>query len=159
MASVSKLSLQPLSNNTIPIHLAALVLLRKSIKGGAWLPQDSERLVFNVLYQPKVLDLLHLVNSRIRDLFQPKTSIFSTRALIWVQFETVHFFSQLIFSLISYFKNALHNLVIELCITLENTSKTSHNYLLKSHADCSYWLFAKTQKNYFIAQESFHYFG
>ena len=40
------------------------------------------------------------------DLFQPKTDLFSTRALIWVHFKTVHYFSQPIFSLFSYFKNA-----------------------------------------------------
>ena len=52
---------------------------------------------------------------RDRDLFHPKTELFSTRALIWVHFKTVHYFSQLIFSLFSYFKNALHNLFIKLC--------------------------------------------
>ena len=41
------------------------------------------------------------------DLFQPKTSSFSTRALIWVHFKTVRYFYQPIFSLFSYFKNAL----------------------------------------------------
>ena len=40
------------------------------------------------------------------DLFHPKTSTFSTRALIWVHFKTVHYFSQSIFSLFSYLKNA-----------------------------------------------------
>ena len=49
------------------------------------------------------------------DLFQPKTSSFSTRALIWVHSKTVYYFSQPIFSLFSYLKDALHNLVIELC--------------------------------------------
>ena len=33
------------------------------------------------------------------ELFQPKTSTFSTRALIWVHFKTVHCFSQPIISL------------------------------------------------------------
>ena len=49
------------------------------------------------------------------DLFQPKTDLFSTRALIWVHFKTVHYFYQPIYSLFSYLKNAYHNLVIELC--------------------------------------------
>ena len=40
------------------------------------------------------------------DLFQPKTSTFSTRALILVHFKTVHYFSQPIFSLFSYLKHA-----------------------------------------------------
>ena len=40
------------------------------------------------------------------DLFQPKTSTFSTRALIWVHFKTMRYFSQSIFSLFSYLKNA-----------------------------------------------------
>ena len=51
-------------------------------------------------------------------MFQPKTSTFSTRTLIWVHFKTVHKFSQPIFSLFSYLKNVLHNLVIELCRAL-----------------------------------------
>ena len=38
------------------------------------------------------------------DLFHPKTSTFSTHALIWVHFKTVHYFSQQIFSLFSYLK-------------------------------------------------------
>ena len=42
----------------------------------------------------------------IVDLFQPKTSTFSKRALIWVHFKTMHYFSQPIFSLFSYLKNA-----------------------------------------------------
>ena len=53
------------------------------------------------------------------DLFQPKTSTFSIHSLIWVHFKNEHYFSQPIFSLISYLKNALHNLVIELCIALK----------------------------------------
>ena len=51
----------------------------------------------------------------ISDLFQPKTSTFSTCALIWVHFKNVRYFSQLIFSSVSYLKHAQHNLVIELC--------------------------------------------
>ena len=38
------------------------------------------------------------------DLFQTKTDLFSTRALIWVHFKTVHYFYQPIFSLFSYLK-------------------------------------------------------
>ena len=59
------------------------------------------------------------------DLFQPKTSTFSTRALIWVHFETVHWVSQLIFSLFSHLKNALHNLAVELCSALKIFQKYS----------------------------------
>ena len=40
---------------------------------------------------------------------------FSIRALIWVHFKTVRYFSQPIFSLFSYLKNTLHNLDIEMC--------------------------------------------
>ena len=40
--------------------------------------------------------------------------LFSTRALIWLYFKTMNYFSQQFF-LIFIFKNALHNLVIELC--------------------------------------------
>ena len=52
------------------------------------------------------------------DLFQPKTSTFSTRALIWAHFKTVRYFYQPIFSSFSYLKNALHHLVVELCSAL-----------------------------------------
>ena len=40
------------------------------------------------------------------DLFQTKTSTFSTRALILVHFKTVRYIYQSIFSLFSYLKNA-----------------------------------------------------
>ena len=40
------------------------------------------------------------------DLFQPKTDLFSTRALIWVHFKTVHYFSQPIFGSFSDLKDA-----------------------------------------------------
>ena len=43
------------------------------------------------------------------DLFQPKTDLFSTRALIWVHFKTVRYFSQPIFILFSYKK--MHNTI------------------------------------------------
>ena len=62
--------------------------------------------------------LLIKMSSSALDLFQPKTDLFSTRALIWVHFKTVRYFSQPIFRLFSYLKNALHNLVIELCSAL-----------------------------------------
>ena len=59
---------------------------------------------------------MHIYISSTFDLFQPKTVTFSTRALIWANFKTVHYFSQPSFSLFSYLKNAYHNLVIELCL-------------------------------------------
>ena len=43
------------------------------------------------------------------DLFQPKTDLFSTRALIWVHLKTVRYCSQPIFGLFLYLKNSLHN--------------------------------------------------
>ena len=43
------------------------------------------------------------------DLFQPKTDLFSTRALILVYFKTVRYFSQSIFSLFLYWK--MHNTI------------------------------------------------
>ena len=59
------------------------------------------------------------------DLVQPKTSIFSTHALIRVHFKVVHWFSQPIFSLFLHLNSALHNVVIELCSALE----LLHKYL------------------------------
>ena len=70
-------------------------------------------------------------NSLLFDLFQPKTSTISTRALISVHFKTVRYFSQPIFRLFSYFKNALHNLVIELCNALIFL-KNIYSYILTS---------------------------
>ena len=43
------------------------------------------------------------------DLFQPKTGLFPTRALISVHFKTVHYFSLCIFSFISFKK--MHNTI------------------------------------------------
>ena len=80
------------------------------------------------------------------DLFQPKTSIFSTHALISVHFKTVHYFCQPIFSLISHLKNTVHNLVIELCITLEIFQKY-FIVIYQSHAQFfSYWIIDFLQK-------------
>ena len=59
------------------------------------------------------------------DLVQPKTSTFSTHALIRVHFKVVHWFYQPIFILFSHLNGALHNLVIELCSALE----ICHNFL------------------------------
>ena len=67
---------------------------------------------------PKIHSIISPSWHTILDLFQPKTSTFSTRALISVHLKTVRYFSQPIFSLFSYLKNALHNLVIELCSAL-----------------------------------------
>ena len=53
------------------------------------------------------------------DLFQPKTSIFSTRALIWLHFKTVNLFLRPIFSLFSHLNSALHHLVIEFCSAIK----------------------------------------
>ena len=55
----------------------------------------------------------------IYELFQPKTSTFSTRTLIWVHYKVVHIFSQPIFSSFSHLNSARHNLVIELCLILK----------------------------------------
>ena len=95
------------------------------------------------------------------DLFQPKTSTFSTGALIWVHFKTVRYFSQPIFRLFSYLTNALHNLVIELCIA-PVLFQTIYSYIITLRTVLyllNYRLFAKMQKIHFIARESSHYFG
>ena len=69
-------------------------------------------------FHSKILRLqqeITISGETVYNLFQPMTDLFSTRALIWVHFKTVHYFSQPIFGLFSYLKNAQHNLVIELC--------------------------------------------
>ena len=48
-------------------------------------------------------------DQKIYDLFQTKTALFSTRALISVHFKTVWYFSQSISSLFSYLK--MHNII------------------------------------------------
>ena len=52
------------------------------------------------------------IHAAMSDLFQPKTSTFSTRALIWVHFKTVQYFSQPIFRIFSYLK--IHNTIYSL---------------------------------------------
>ena len=66
------------------------------------------------------------------------TSNFSTNALIWVHFKTMHWFSQQMFSLFSHLNSAQHNLVIELCSAPNNQKKL--------------WLFSKVAR-IFIAIE------
>ena len=61
------------------------------ITSGHHLPCGGERLAVRI---------------NVLDLFQPMTDFFSTRALISVHSKTVRNFSQSIFSLFSYFKNA-----------------------------------------------------
>ena len=63
------------------------------------------------------IKIFHLKFTIDSYLVQPMTSTFSTRALIWFHFKTLHEFSQPIFSLILPLKNELYNLAIELCLT------------------------------------------
>ena len=67
----------------------------------------------------------------VNDLFQPKTDLFSTHALISVKFKTVRYFSQSIFSLFSYLKihNTIQLLNFVVCYLF---SKPFHSYLLTS---------------------------
>ena len=65
-----------------------------------WLCVQS-RSMCSCLFQICNWKIIHQITF---DLFQSKTSTFSTRALIWVNFKTVHYFSQPIFSLFSYLK-------------------------------------------------------
>ena len=46
------------------------------------------------------------IQTGVKDLFHPNTSTFSTQALIWVHFNTVHYFFQPIFSLLLHLKRA-----------------------------------------------------
>ena len=89
--------------------------------------------LYLVEYTQKVYKMLKIKSNggEMYDLFQPKTDLFSTRALILVHFKTERYFSQSIFGLFSYFKNALHHLVIELCRALF-LFKIFYSYLLTS---------------------------
>ena len=55
------------------------------------------------------LDYVELAEKSTTSPFQPKTDLFPTRALIWVHFKTVRYFSQPIFILFSYKK--MHNTI------------------------------------------------
>ena len=57
------------------------------------------------LFDCDIVSSSYLHPCGVLDLFQPKTSTFSTRALIWVHFKTVHYFYRPIFSLFSYLKH------------------------------------------------------
>ena len=86
-------------------------------------PFDPRHL-HNILYihpKPPPTSLSHssIFLSFYLDLVQPKTSTFSTHALVWVHYKVVHKISQPIFSLFSHLNSALHNLVIELCSALK----------------------------------------
>ena len=76
----------------------------------AWKSGCRDLIIIDNLNNSKSNIKEHKLNSNnldtALDLFQPKTSTFSTRALIWVHFKTVRYFSQQIFRLFSYFKNA-----------------------------------------------------
>ena len=91
----------------------------------------------------------------INDLFQPKTSIFSTRSLIWLHFKTVHYFYQPIFSLISHLKNALHNLVIELCIALKTLKNITRLFIkaMRSFVAIELLTDFKNQKIFYCSRE------
>ena len=54
----------------------------------------------------KIPNLFRVEKITTEDLFNPKTDLFSTRALISVHLKTVRYFYQPIFSLFSYLKNA-----------------------------------------------------
>ena len=102
---------------------------------------------------------LHATKS-IYDLFQPKMDLFSTRALIWVHFKTVRYFSQPIFRSFSYWKNALHNLVIELCSALIFFKNNLQLYINFTHSFVAIELlaFCKNAKKLFYCSKELSLF-
>ena len=66
-------------------------------------------LILHLNPPPLTIQYSQVNESLVIDLFQPKTSTFSTRALISVHFKTVRYFSQPIFRLFSYLK--MHNTI------------------------------------------------
>ena len=91
---------------------------------------------------------------------QPKTSPFSTRHLIWVNYKVVSKLSQPIFISFSYLNRAQHNSVIELCCALK-MFWFFYSYLvnwLTVLLLLNYWLFSLMQISIFITQESSRYF-
>ena len=67
-----------------------------------WDHTDSCDILVDTVNSAEAMAGSHIVE----DLFQPKTSTISTRALISVHFKTVRYFSQPIFRFFSYLKNA-----------------------------------------------------
>ena len=76
-----------------------------------------------------------------------------------MHFKTVRYFSRPIFSLFSYLKNALQNLVIELCSELIKKNLRLFSKVTRSFVAIESLTFSKIQNSIFIAQESPHYFG
>ena len=66
-------------------------------------------------------------------LFHPKTDLFPTRALIWVHFKTVHYFTQPIFSLFSYLK--MHYTIQSLnCVMRRFFQNIAHLFIKSTHS-------------------------
>ena len=72
-----------------------------------------------VLGKNKSLAISNNIYQSSIDRFQPETSPFSTRYLIWVNYNVVSQLSQPTFVSFSYLNSVRHNLVIELCRTLK----------------------------------------
>ena len=62
-----------------------------------------------------------------------------TRALIWVHYKVVRYFSQLILSLFSHLNSERHNFVIELCLALEKIQFLTFLYYICAQY-CTYWI-------------------
>ena len=102
------------------LHYTCMIILSSALSWGYLEFRSSPySLIFSIGYSLFVLvftlaHISHLVNqvlwyNNIYDLFQPKTSTFSTSALIWAHFTTVHYCSQTILCLFSYLK--MHNTI------------------------------------------------
>ena len=103
-----------------------------------------------------------LMAACVLDWFNPKTSSFSTRALIWVHFKNVHKFSKLNFSLFSYLNSVLYHLVIGLCSSQKIFRKISlrlFSKVTRSFVTIEPLTFSKIQNSIFIAQEISQYFS
>ena len=88
-------------------YIAKLSLKKETIK------PDEMKIKYELVLQGMTQAAADEIEyNTISDLFHPKTSNLSTRAIIWVHFKTVHYFSQSIFSLFSYLKDAYRNLFI-----------------------------------------------
>ena len=88
-------------------------------------------------------------------MFQPKTSTFSTYALIWVHYEVVFYFSQSIFCLFLHLNSARQNLVIELCRALK-IIHFKNGYLVNLRTVLwllNYWLFQKCKVPFLLLKK------
>ena len=83
----------------------------------------------------------------------PNMSPFSTRDLIWVNYQVLSEICQLIFLSFSYLNSARHNSVVEFCRELNTFLKRSYSKLTHSFVAIHFWIFSIIQISKYISPE------